>query len=213
MQWKLPGSLCPKKAQQWHIKIKTMLTVFFDLEGIIHHKYAPPGQTINKKHYSMSFIGWEMQYDENSHGYRQLVTGSFITNNMPTHASHLVQSLLAKHQISQVTQPPYSPDLALWDFWLFPKLKSPLKGKRVQTISEIQENTTGQLMAFERTVWGPKVPTLKGTEASLSYVQCSLYLVSSSINVSIFVLHDQISSGQTSYSQKWDCWVKRQIHC
>ena len=36
-----------------------------------------------------------------------------------------------------------------------------------------------------RTVWGPKVPTLKGTEVSLSYVQCFLYLVSSSIKGSI----------------------------
>ena len=34
----------------------------------------------------------------------------------------------------------------------------------------------------ERTVWGPKAPTLKGTEVSLSYVQCFLYLVFSSIN-------------------------------
>ena len=59
---------------------------------------------------------------------------------------------------------------------------------------------TGQLMAMGRTVGGAKVPTLKETEASLSYVQCFLYLVSSSINVSIFVLHDQISSGQTSYT-------------
>ena len=30
------------------------------------------------------------------------------------------------------------------------------------------------------------MPTLKGTKVSLSYVQCFLYLVSSSINVSIF---------------------------
>ena len=30
------------------------------------------------------------------------------------------------------------------------------------------------------------MPTLKGTEASLSHVQCFLYLVSSSINVSVF---------------------------
>ena len=30
------------------------------------------------------------------------------------------------------------------------------------------------------------MPTLKGTEASLSYVQCFLYLVYSLINVSIF---------------------------
>ena len=32
------------------------------------------------------------------------------------------------------------------------------------------------------------MPTLKDTEASLSYVQCFLYLVSSSLNVSIFHL-------------------------
>ena len=38
---------------------------------------------------------------------------------------------------------PYSPDLAPWDFWLFAKLKSPLKGKRFQMVHEIQENTWG----------------------------------------------------------------------
>ena len=43
-------------------------------------------------------------------------------NNVPTHALHLVQSFLAKHQITQVTQCPYSPDLMPCDFWLFPKL-------------------------------------------------------------------------------------------
>ena len=76
-------------------------------------------------------------------------------------------------------------DLAPCDLWLFPKLKSPLKEKRLQTISDIQENMTWQLMETGRTVWGPKVPTLKGTEASLSYIQHFLYLVSSSVNVSI----------------------------
>ena len=70
--------------------------------------------------------------------------------------------------------------------WLLAKLKSPLKGRRFQTISEIEENTTGELMAIGRTVWGPKVPSLKRTEVSFSYVQCFLYLVSSSINVSVF---------------------------
>ena len=46
-----------------------------------------------------------------------------------------------KHLITQVTLAPYSPDLVSCDFWLFPKLKSPLKGKSFQTIDEIQENT------------------------------------------------------------------------
>ena len=56
--------------------------------------------------------------------------------------------LLGKYQITQVTQPTYSPDLAPCDFWLFPKLKSPLKGKRFKPVDEIQENTTGQLMVI-----------------------------------------------------------------
>ena len=111
--------------------------------------------------------------------------GSFI-DNAPAHASRLMQSFSVKHQITQVTQPSYSPDLGPWDFWLFPKLKSPLKGKRFETVDEIQENRMGQLMAIGRTVWGPKVPTLKGSEVSLSYKQCFSYLVSSSINVYVF---------------------------
>ena len=102
-----------------------------------------------------------------------------------TNASHLC-SFLAKQQINQVTQPRYSPDLAPCNFWLFPRLKSPLKGKRFQTISEIQEDMMRQMVALGRTVWGPRVPTLKGTEVSLSYIQCFLYLISSSINVSTF---------------------------
>ena len=71
-------------------------------------------------------------------------------DNVPAHALCLKQSFLVK--ITQVTQAPYNPDLAPCDFWLFPKLKSPLKGKRFQTIDEFQETTMGQLMVIGRTV-------------------------------------------------------------
>ena len=72
--------------------------------------------------------------------------------NAPTYASCLVQRFLVKHQITQVTQPRYSPHLVPWDFWLFPKLKSSLKEKKFQAVNEIQENMMGQLMATGRTV-------------------------------------------------------------
>ena len=41
----------------------------------------------------------------------------------------------------------------------------------------------GQLMEIGRTVWSPKVPILKVTEASFFNVQRFLYLISFSINV------------------------------
>ena len=72
---------------------------------------------------------------------------------------------------------PLQPRFGTCDFWLFPKLKSPLKGKRFQTIDEIQENMMGQLMAMGITVWDLKFCTWKGTEVSLFYIQWFLYLL------------------------------------
>ena len=41
-------------------------------------------------------------------------------DNAPAHSSQLIQTFLAKHNIPEVRQAPYSPDLALCDFWMFP---------------------------------------------------------------------------------------------
>jgi hypothetical protein len=43
---------------------------------------------------------------------------------------------------------PSSPDLAPTYFFLFPKLKTTLKGRRFQTIEEIQENVIRELCAI-----------------------------------------------------------------
>jgi len=47
-----------------------------------------------------------------------------------------------------VPHPPYSPDLAPADFFLFFKLKTTLKGSYFQTIEEIQENVIRELLAI-----------------------------------------------------------------
>ena len=44
--------------------------------------------------------------------------------------------------IKTVPQPPCSPDLAPCDFWLFPKLKEKLRGRRYETIEEMKEAVT-----------------------------------------------------------------------
>ena len=58
--------------------------------------------------------------------------------NTPVHNSILVTDYLTKMGIKTVHQPPYSPDLAPWDFWLFPKLR----GCRYETIEEMKEAVT-----------------------------------------------------------------------
>ncbi|GFG37126.1 hypothetical protein Cfor_05787 [Coptotermes formosanus] len=50
-QWKAPGSPRPKKARQVRRKVKVMLTIFFDHEGVVHDDYALERQTGNQEYY------------------------------------------------------------------------------------------------------------------------------------------------------------------
>ncbi|XP_035215435.1 histone-lysine N-methyltransferase SETMAR-like [Stegodyphus dumicola] len=50
----------------------------------------------------------------------------------------------------QIWNSPYSPDLALADFFLFPRLKGVLKGQHFSDITEIQERVTMVLRAIPK---------------------------------------------------------------
>ena len=84
---------------------------------------------------------------------------------------------LVKHQIIQVTQLPYSPDLAPCDFWLFAKLKSSLKGDRFQTVDEIDSGK------YDRSADGNWENCVKSRGAYFGgdwgiIVLCTMFLVS-----------------------------------
>jgi hypothetical protein len=72
--------------------------------------------------------------------------GSDLTSGRTTHGC----SILTDNNMTVMPHPPYSPDLAPSDFFLFPKLKMMLKGRRFQTVEEIQRelkailNTLGE---------------------------------------------------------------------
>jgi hypothetical protein len=58
------------------------------------------------------------------------------------------KQFLAKKSVTKKEHPPYSPDMTLNDFWLFPKIKSALKGRRFQDTEDIQQNAMMQLKAI-----------------------------------------------------------------
>jgi hypothetical protein len=62
----------------------------------------------------------------------------FHHDNAPSHTSVFTQQFLVKYNMAVIPHPPYSPDLAPCDFFLFPKIKLKLKGRRFDTIQEIQ---------------------------------------------------------------------------
>jgi histone-lysine N-methyltransferase SETMAR len=52
---------------------------------------------------------------------------------------------LADNNMTVVPHPPYSPDLARSNFFLFPKLKMKLKGRRFQRVEAIQAESQAVL--------------------------------------------------------------------
>jgi hypothetical protein len=53
-----------------------------------------------------------------------------------------------KKSIMKMDHPPYSPDLAPCDFWLFPKLKTAFKGHRFSDTADIQGHATTMLQSI-----------------------------------------------------------------
>jgi hypothetical protein len=64
---------------------------------------------------------------------------------MHHHTPHSIQVFLASYGIPVVQQPPYSPDMAPCDFWLFPQLNTVFKGKRFEDIDAIKKNASSKL--------------------------------------------------------------------
>ena len=136
-QWKSPGSPRLKKARQSRSATKCMLMVFFDIRGIVHHEFAPEGQNVNAQFYcnvlrhlredvrrkwpELWHAGNWLLHDDDAPSHRALVTSEFLTHN----------------SIITLLHPPYSPDLAPCDFFLFPKMKLQLKGRRFDKVEEI----------------------------------------------------------------------------
>ena len=106
----------------------------------------------------------------------------FHQDNAPVLNSILVTDYLTKMGIKTVPHRPYSPDLAPYDLWLFPKLR----GCRYETIEEMKEAVTKVIdtltqedfhRAFQNLLeWYNKciavgVITSKGTRVSFVYSQ------------------------------------------
>jgi len=58
------------------------------------------------------------------------------------HTSGAVSEILEKYVWQVLPHPTYSPDMNLSAFYLFPKLKKPLRGKRFRSIEKVSNEVT-----------------------------------------------------------------------
>ena len=138
-QWKHAVSPRPKKARQSKSTHKLLMISFFDSTGMIYMHWFPTRQTVNKEYYVDVLREFRQRFYWKRPALFKLGKWHFHEDNAPVHNSIHVTDFLTKMGIKTVAHPPYSPDLAPCDFWLFPKLKEKHRGCCYETIEEMKE--------------------------------------------------------------------------
>lgn len=148
LQWKSPASPRPKKARQSRSSFKVMLIAFFDVRGIVHCEFLPQGQTVNQHVYKEVLRRLLRAVREKRRELWQGNSWLLHHDNAPAHNALSIREFLAKKNIAVLEQPPYSPDLAPCDFFLFPKLKEVMKGTRFDDAEDIKKAVTTELRSI-----------------------------------------------------------------
>jgi hypothetical protein len=68
-----------------------------------------------------------------------------LHNNAPSNSALVAKTFLAKHGVVEIIHPYHSPDVTASDFFLFPKVKTALKGKRFIDVEDIKKNVMAEL--------------------------------------------------------------------
>jgi histone-lysine N-methyltransferase SETMAR len=125
MAWVSKEDPRPTIAKRERSSEKVLYTFFFTMEGILLQLPTPQGRTVTGSYYAESVLPLVSKAFQEKRPHHKL---RIHHDNAPAHRSAVVSDFLEENSIVLVPHPPYSPDLAPCDFWLFPILKDHLRG-------------------------------------------------------------------------------------
>lgn len=149
MTWKRPSSPTPKKFKVTSSAGKVVASVFWDAEGIIKIEYLEKGATITGSYYAKQIKRLREAIKEKRRG--KLRAGVlFHQDNAPPHKAGVAMAAIHDAGFECLEHPPYSPDLAPSDFYLFPRLKEDLRGHKFANDSEVMAAVEAFLKSPEK---------------------------------------------------------------
>ena len=107
-----------------------MLVIFFDWQGVIHQEFVPEGETINVMYYKVVMERFLNKIRSVRPGMCESGDWFLLHDKAPSHNATIVKQFLAQRKVTVLDHPPYSPDLTPAGYFLFPKVKSHLKGDK-----------------------------------------------------------------------------------
>jgi len=134
MMWVMSGAARPRETRRLQGARKVMLSVIFNTNGIASITMLPRGEKFTKIFFYNSVIAdfvKNVWIPKTGDGRRKV---KLHCDNAP---SHRIDQELEALNISRVPHPPYSPDLAPCDFFLFGFLKMALEGRNLKSAEDL----------------------------------------------------------------------------
>lgn len=159
-QWMFKGESAPKKAKTVPSAGKVMATVFWDSQGIIFIDYLEKGKTITGNYYSslLDKLNTELPEKRPRMARKKVL---FHHDNAPAHTSAVSTAKLLEIRFEIVSHPPYSPDLAPSDYYLFPNMKKWLAGKRFHSNDEVIAATNDYFDSLDKSYYADGIKKLE----------------------------------------------------
>jgi len=136
-EWKLPGETSSKKMKcsATHRKC-LMLSVFWDSKGVLLCDFCENGISINSEYYCNLLK--EARKSKRKSRVSELY---YLADNAPIHTSATSKGVVAASGFTVLSHPPYSPDLAPSDYFLFRHLKKHLRGNHFANKEDLKQAT------------------------------------------------------------------------
>lgn len=141
-----PISVCRKSRNEK----KVLTSVFFSRTGIKNISFLDVKETATAKWYKNLCL--EPLLDTWQKEHLKSCKKNFVLNhdNAPIHKASIISQYIDQNKIKLLAHPPYSPDLAPCDFWLFPNMKQRLRGKKYIDILDVKNEFQNFLNNLEK---------------------------------------------------------------
>ena len=118
-----------------------MVTVFWDEKGLLLLEFMPQKTTITVQTYANTITALRGAIKEKR---REKLSADVLLlhDNAPVYMSAKSQAAIRQCGFQQLNHPPYSPDLAPSNYFLFRVMKKFLRGKRFSSDEEVKEAVT-----------------------------------------------------------------------
>ena len=138
-QWVPRGEQAQPILRQDRFGQKVMISVWWNIDGILHFEFVPDGHAVDAHLYSEQL---HRVYEVLRTRYPALVNRKRVLlqhDNAPAHRARLTQAAIREMDgFTVLPHPAYSPDCAPSDYGLFRSMQHFLRGKQFETIKEVE---------------------------------------------------------------------------